>query len=193
MENIIQTLPDTPYTILSDRVLWVDGESSFDVDQIRRMILESDSNWKESKVIDEDDFSVAKLRELTGITLREKDSLDFPENVYDWNIPERFKKFDVHLLVRELLKKELSGGDFTKEEMATRLKRTSMEMELWENNDLIPILRLLVYVIDTFNRENIVWGTGRGSSCCSYILYLIGVHDVDSVRYGLDIKDFFRS
>jgi DNA polymerase III alpha subunit len=42
-------------------------------------------------------------------------------------------------------------------------------------------------------RENdIVWGVGRGSSVASYILYLIGVHKVDSIQYGLDFNEFMR-
>jgi DNA polymerase III alpha subunit len=41
-------------------------------------------------------------------------------------------------------------------------------------------------------KNNIVWGVGRGSSVSSYILYLIGVHKVNSILYKLDINDFLR-
>jgi len=33
---------------------------------------------------------------------------------------------------------------------------------------------------------------GRGSSVSSYILYLIGIHRVDSLRYGFSISDYLK-
>jgi DNA polymerase III alpha subunit len=42
-------------------------------------------------------------------------------------------------------------------------------------------------------KENkIVWGVGRGSSVASYVLYLIGVHRIDSIKYDLDIREFLK-
>jgi len=46
--------------------------------------------------------------------------------------------------------------------------------------------------VNIFEENKVVWGTGRGSSCASYILYLIGIHQVDSVKYDLDLGEFFR-
>jgi DNA polymerase III alpha subunit len=40
--------------------------------------------------------------------------------------------------------------------------------------------------------NNIVWGVGRGSSVSSYVLYLLGVHRVNSLYYDLDIHEFLR-
>ena len=38
----------------------------------------------------------------------------------------------------------------------------------------------------------IVWGPGRGSACCSFLFYLIELHDIDSVEFELDINEFLR-
>ena len=54
------------------------------------------------------------------------------------------------------------------------------------------VLKFLVYLIDIMRSNNIVWGVGRGSSVSSYVLYLLGVHKVDSIKYGLDITDFLK-
>jgi DNA polymerase III alpha subunit len=51
---------------------------------------------------------------------------------------------------------------------------------------------MLIYIIDTMRKNNIVWGVGRGSSVASYILYLLGVHKVDSVKYNLHIEEFLK-
>ena len=40
--------------------------------------------------------------------------------------------------------------------------------------------------------NEIIWGVGRGSSVASYVLYLLGVHRVDSMYYDLDPKEFLR-
>jgi DNA polymerase III alpha subunit len=40
--------------------------------------------------------------------------------------------------------------------------------------------------------RNIVWGVGRGSSVASYVLFLIGTHKVDSVKYELDFNEFLK-
>ena len=57
---------------------------------------------------------------------------------------------------------------------------------------MIDVLRFMVYMIDTMRKNNIVWGVGRGSSVSSYILYLIGVHKVDSIKFELNIEEFLR-
>ena len=35
-----------------------------------------------------------------------------------------------------------------------------------------------------------VWGVGRGSPVASYVLFLLGVHKVDPIQYGLDWREF---
>ena len=63
---------------------------------------------------------------------------------------------------------------------------------MFEQRGLYPILQLLVYIIDIMRKNNLVWGVGRGSSVASYVLYLMGVHKVDSYKYSLDIKEFLK-
>ena len=41
-------------------------------------------------------------------------------------------------------------------------------------------------------KNKFIWGVGRGSSVSSYILYLIGVHRVNSLKFGFDIKDYLK-
>ena len=73
-------------------------------------------------------------------------------------------------------------------------ERTRVLAELTEFKDrgMIPILQWLIYFVDTCLEHNIVWGVGRGSSVSSFILYLIGIHKIHSIRYNLDWRDFLR-
>jgi DNA polymerase III alpha subunit len=50
----------------------------------------------------------------------------------------------------------------------------------------------MIYLVAVMRENKIVWGVGRGSSVSSFLLYLAGLHSVNSVKYNLDIKEFIR-
>ena len=66
------------------------------------------------------------------------------------------------------------------------------ELNAYDERGLIPVLRYMIYLVDTMRENNIVWGVGRGSSVASYVLYLIGIHRINSIQYNLDYKEFLR-
>ena len=70
--------------------------------------------------------------------------------------------------------------------------RVSEELDLFIQHGMLDLLFYLKYLIDTMRSNSIVWGVGRGSSVASYVLYLLGVHKVDSIKYDLDINEFLR-
>jgi DNA polymerase III alpha subunit len=57
---------------------------------------------------------------------------------------------------------------------------------------MLDLLRWLKFFVDTCRKEGIIWGVGRGSSVASYVLFLIGVHKIDSLKYNLDWQEFLR-
>ena len=66
------------------------------------------------------------------------------------------------------------------------------ELALFKQNNMISVLKTMKYIVDSLRANNIVWGVGRGSSVSSYVLYLIGIHKIDSVKYALPIDEFFK-
>lgn len=70
--------------------------------------------------------------------------------------------------------------------------RVTQELELFVKHGMVDLLYYMKYLIDTLRLNNIVWGVGRGSSVASYVLFLIGVHKVDSLKYNLDIGEFLK-
>jgi DNA polymerase III alpha subunit len=72
------------------------------------------------------------------------------------------------------------------------IERVNKEYELFKERELDDVLRFFIYLVDYLRENSIVWGVGRGSSVASYILFLIGVHKIDSMRYSLDIKEFLK-
>ena len=100
----------------------------------------------------------------------------------DFNIPDYYKTLDVEQYIKRLA----SNAD------ARRKARVDEELGLFKARNLYPILRLLIYIVDTMRKHNLVWGVGRGSSVASYCLFLVGIHKIDSVKYNLDIKEFLK-
>jgi DNA polymerase III alpha subunit len=84
---------------------------------------------------------------------------------------------------------EFLYGQCTTPEQTQRVDR---ELELFVKTGMYDLLHVMKYVVDTLRSNNVVWGVGRGSSVASYVLYLIGVHKVDSVKYKLPIEEFFK-
>ena len=70
--------------------------------------------------------------------------------------------------------------------------RVTYELSLFDAHELTLLLKYLKYLVDTMREHNLVWGVGRGSACASYVLYLIGVHKINSIKYSLDIHEFLR-
>jgi DNA polymerase III alpha subunit len=97
-----------------------------------------------------------------------------------WNIPWEYKIFDIE--------KHILGLCESQEEKY----RVTHELGLFKKYELLDLLRFMKYFVDTLRRERTVWGVGRGSSVSVYSLYLLKVHRVDSIKYKLDCKEFFK-
>jgi len=97
-----------------------------------------------------------------------------------WHMPEQYQTMDIAAHVLSLCNSE------------AELQRCGQELLLYQERDLFNLLKYMVYLVDIMTANNIVWGVGRGSSVASYVLYLIGVHRIDSMYYKLDIEEFLR-
>ena len=97
-----------------------------------------------------------------------------------WNMPEEYHNIDLAEYFAHLV----SSPD--------EIERVIIELELFEKNGLNTMLKFMIYIVDVMKQNNIVWGVGRGSSVSSYLLFLVGLHSVNPIKYNLDIKEFFR-
>ena len=111
-------------------------------------------------------------------------SKELPETVEEavkqWNIPDSISSLDLDIYFAEKVS--------TVEEAV----RISEELELFRSRGLEPMLRFMIYLVQVMKEHNIVWGVGRGSSVSSFLLYLVGLHQINPVKYNLDIKEFIR-
>ena len=97
-----------------------------------------------------------------------------------WHMPEEYKQLDVAAYVLGLCKEDYE------------LQRVGEELLLFQERDAFDLLRYMKYLVDTLRENNIVWRVGRGSSVASYVLFLLGVHKINSIYYNLDIEEFLK-
>ena len=71
-------------------------------------------------------------------------------------------------------------------------KRVIEELELYQEKGFDKFLRFCIFLSDRVAENGWVIGVGRGSSCASYLLYLLKIHLVNSIKYGLNIKEFLK-
>ena len=114
--------------------------------------------------------------ELEDISLEEYDEA-LQSN---WFMPEEFKQFDIESWV------------LTQCTTNEQLDRVTEELAEFRSRNMINVLKWLRYFVHTCQENNILWGAGRGSSVASYILYLMDVHCIDSIKYNLDWREFLR-
>ena len=120
------------------------------------------------------EISIPKFQEF-GISISD---YDYAMQA-DWNMPSEYKDFNIVEWVMSKCPEE-------------NRERVAEELEAFAERNMIDLLRWLKYFVDTCTTQNILWGVGRGSSVASYVLYLIGVHHIDSIKYNLDWQEFLR-
>jgi len=165
------------------------GQAILSSDKLRELLLQGKNISHLNVIFDEDIELFQKYQaELLSETIT---FLDAPEEKLtfdefhqkcadEWIFPIIYQQIDVKAWLLDKCK--------TQQE----IDRVNEEYTLYEERDLIMLLRLFIFLVDYMRKNKFVWGVGRGSSVSSYVLYLIGVHRVNSLKYGLDIKDYLK-
>ena len=98
----------------------------------------------------------------------------------NWLMPEHYKTMDIAQYILNQCQGE------------AELQRAGEELLLFQERDMFVLLRYLKYLVDTMRENNIVWGVGRGSSVASFVLFLLGIHRINSLYYDLSIDEFLK-
>lgn len=124
--------------------------------------------------------------------------LDVDQKTFDgvcqseWFMPQEYKDLELEMHLFQKVQEQLqhASSDFVFN--SAQWIRVEEELKAFEERGMEDLLRYMIYLVDFMRENNIVWGVGRGSSVASYVLYLIGVHRIDSIQYGLDWREFLR-
>jgi DNA polymerase III alpha subunit len=98
----------------------------------------------------------------------------------NWFLPKEYMDMDI--------------AQFVLDQCTTdaELQRAGKELLMFQERDMFVLLKYLKYLVDTMRQNNIVWGVGRGSSVASFVLFLLGVHRINSLYYDLSIEEFLK-
>jgi DNA polymerase III alpha subunit len=145
------------------------------IDSLQGMLVEPGMNLETASAYLEQMPELIEYA-FTDMTVAEFDAIK--QN--SWHMPEEYKNLDIAEYILGLCDSE------------AKLQRCGQELLLFQERNLFDLLRYLKYLVDTLTANRMIWGVGRGSSVASYVLYLLGVHRIDSMFYDLDPTEFLR-
>ena len=142
---------------------------------IKDAYIEQSINFDDTIILEE---NIPKLIQYTesNVSVSEFDNL----KQSTWYMPIEYQNMDIAKYVLDKC---------TNEE---ELQRAGKELLMFQEREMFPLLCYLKYMVDTMRQNNVVWGVGRGSSVASYVLFLIGIHRINSLYYGLSIDEFLK-
>lgn len=147
---------------------------------LSRFMVSDPGNYNQSREQTYSDLPI--LKRYVPIDYKEDVGVELFDSYQqaNWYMPDEYKTLDIAKWILEQCKTD------------AELQRVGEELILYQERDLFNLLRYLKYFVDTMRKNSVVWGLGRGSSVASYVLYLIGVHRIDSMYYDLDIAEFLK-
>lgn len=131
------------------------------------------------------DFDYQDLLDL-GLEFAKADDIDVAAEAWDqqmqqqWLMPQEYQDYDIAQYVLDQCTCDAER------------QRAGQELLIYFDRGLFPLLCYLKYLVDTMRQNGIIYGVGRGSCVASFVLYLLGVHRVNSLEYDLDIAEFLR-
>jgi len=128
-----------------------------------------------SRYIDSKIFESWKTPESNETAIEDFDQ----KNQSQWFMPDEYKNMDIEAYLVYVCPKQ-------------NYQRLIEELQEFRSRNMLNLLRWLKYFVDTCRKNNVIWGVGRGSSVSSYVLYLLGIHKIDSIKYKLDYREFLR-
>jgi len=147
------------------------------VDRLTGMLVEPGVNLETaSAYLEQVPNLIECLFTDADMTVEEFDAV----NQNSWHMPDEYKHMDIAEYILSLCDSD------------AKLQRCGQELLLFQERNLFDLLRYLKYLVDTLRANRMIWGVGRGSSVASYVLYLLGVHRIDSMFYDLDPTEFLR-
>lgn len=172
-------------TELKDRVLWFDGTSEVEPELVPELLL--DGVPISNIVVTRSNDDVEKFNSLADeqlvISKAQNDKLST-----DWKTPESY----LQLELRDYITEKLKLLNLPAEQLESYLLRADNELTAIKAANMTELFQTLIYVVDTLRQSKTVWGVGRGSSCASLILFLIGLHSVDPVKHKIPMTEFFH-
>jgi len=172
---------------LNNRTLWFDGTSQVDPALVPELFLGGVP--PELIALTEENDDTRQFNQFSEEHLAVGKDKNRPLNM-SWKVPQEYMKMDLDREVQERLIDFLTiNNRIAAAPYQERIKAEMMEIK---TRGMEQLVKALMYVIDELVKTKTVWGVGRGSSCASLVLFIIGLHKVDPIKYGIAMEEFFH-
>ena len=180
-------------TDLKDRVLRYDGVSTISPEMVADALLRgakpteiriTDTNWEMAQFNANCDEGDELLPDTDEVKIDKS-----------WNLPLAWAALtdaDVEQIILEKATDVISTAGYSEQKVSEAYLRVEKELDEIKKRDMFQFVKAIMYVLETFSKNNICWGVGRGSSCASYILFILGLHVVDCVKFDVCMQEFFH-
>jgi DNA polymerase III alpha subunit len=141
---------------------------------IKSALVETDIKFDQNLLLE--NIPILKKYQELNLSIEEYDT-NLQNN---WFMPSEYYSIDIAQWVLDQCKTD------------AELQRAGQELIMFQERNMFNLLKYLKYLVDTMRKNNIVWGVGRGSSVASFVLFLIGIHKINSLYYDLSIDEFLK-
>jgi len=174
---------------LEDRIITDTGAMVAKHDLLVSLALDG-KDFSHLPTVDHPDIRLYHAVNETGASAKiweEDDNIVGPDPAsFGWATPPEYARIDIDRLCIDAL------TDMGLIDDETYVGRLTDELDIIQEKDMGDFFRCLVWITDTMRVNDVVWGLGRGSSCASLVLYLIGVNKVDPVKYDINMVEFYK-
>lgn len=178
-------------TELNDRTLRFDGVSMLQPEMVEHFLLRGlkPSQIRVTELAPEIESFNANVPADERLSTNSAEPISFS---FAWKLPAEYLKLDVNQHVLKVFGERLPGLAYGDSQTEVAINRVAQELAEFERRGLFDLLRVMIYVLDRFRETNQVYGVGRGSSCASFILFLLGLHVVDPVKFEVPLEEFMH-
>lgn len=178
-------------TKLNDRILRYDGVNIVAPSQVPALLMYGISPAQIKVTETDEDVRLfnANVAAADRILLAEDEPISIPLR---WTIPVKYLDIDLTEYVIGIYASRAQKLNYNVRELEQAENRIAAELSEIERRGMIEFVKTVIFIIDEFRKSNVVWGVGRGSSCASYILFLLGLHLVDPVKFDIPMDEFFH-
>lgn len=175
---------------LGDRVLRFDGVSVVPPEMVAHLLLMGAQPTQLR--VDGDSWEIQQFNANVPAEDEIGPSSDAIKIDLAWQLPDEYRDLDLTLRVVDALDERSKELNYTSLELTQAAARIAKELIEIQRRGMTEFMQTVVYVLDTFRKNGVVWGVGRGSSCASYILFILGLHAVDCLRLDVPLEEFFH-
>lgn len=182
---------DSLKTILHDRELRFDGVSLISPNKVVDYLMLGihPSKFRVSEITAELELFNKQVPISDTIKTDEQDSVSLDMH---WQLNPEYLNIDLDEYIGSCFENMLVNSDYTDDEISIAINRIADELQEIRQRGMVEFIQTVIFILDELRRNSIVWGVGRGSSCASYVLFLLGLHVIDCVKMDISMDEFFH-